>query len=149
MSAVHRGNSEVVLHLPTPRGHLEVSLQCLRTSLLSCQAAFDYRFSLAPFPRLLGVLQETRQLLLAICLCLWPFFSGLFYRALDDWFSNSDYLVNSLQKLLLRSPRLGAPTSALECDTVTGSHLEVTSSRSIQWFDAGCGWWKAQATLTN
>lgn len=38
---LHRGGSPE---------HLAVSFQCLKISLLSCQEAFDYGFSLASFP---------------------------------------------------------------------------------------------------
>lgn len=85
----HRGRRWELLGGGSPAGHLEVSLQCLRTSSLSCQAALDYRFSLAPFPHSSQECYKRQG-----DRCRWfvyasgHFSLALFYRGLDEWFSN-------------------------------------------------------------
>lgn len=65
---LHRGGSPE---------HLVVSSQCLKTSLLSCQEALDYGFSLASFPMAPRQVSRDKEIVVGdlftlLFISLWP-----------------------------------------------------------------------------
>lgn len=83
--------------------HLEVSFQCLKTSLLSCQEALDYGFSLASFPMAPRHVARDKEIVVGdlftlLSVSLWP----VLQRS-GSVIGQHEYLGNSVQRLLLLS----------------------------------------------